>query len=77
MEEDFVQAQSSFLFSKCEVFENTEENKLEYTDIYHSYLHIMETIIEVQLKERCGFVQEEIDSFYLVLQNDKSNGVVK
>jgi len=34
----------------CETFEDTEENKLEYTNVYTEYVHILDQMIDAQLK---------------------------
>ena len=74
IEDDFMQANSSFAYANCSKFEDTEENKLEYTPIYHEYLHIMETIIEAQLKERYGVTDSEMSAF---MENFKNAGAAK
>lgn len=44
--EDFRSAQMEFVKQKCGVFEDTDENKLEYTPIYEEYLALVEQAIE-------------------------------
>ena len=46
IEDDFMLANNAFAQAKCQLFDDNEENKLEYTPVYHEYMHIMETIIE-------------------------------
>lgn len=43
-------------------FEDTEENKLEYTTIHEGYVYILEKIIDGKLKEK--FSEEQVDDFY-------------
>ena len=44
------------------MFEDTEENKLEYTNIYTEYVYILEQMIEANLLEK--FSNEQIEAFY-------------
>jgi hypothetical protein len=43
-------------------FEDTEENKLEYTNIYTEYVYILEQMIEANLLEKYG--NDQIEAFY-------------
>lgn len=43
-------------------FEDTEENKLEYTNIYTEYVFILEEVIEANLKQQ--YSDEQIETFY-------------
>ena len=43
-------------------FEDTEENKLIYTQIYEQFVELLENIIVVKLEVK--FKTEEIDTFY-------------
>lgn len=36
----------------CSKFEDSDENKLEYTAIYESYVEILEDMIETKLYEK-------------------------
>jgi len=47
----------------CETFEDTEENKLEYTNVYTEYVHILDQMIDAQLKTT--FSDAELESFYV------------
>ena len=46
IEDDFTNATVAFAEANGSKFEDTDENKLEYTDIYNEYLTIIENIIE-------------------------------
>ena len=46
-------------------FDEEEENKLEYTGIYESYVMIVDQLIDSKLTEECGFSQPEIEAFYV------------
>jgi ADP-ribosylation factor 2-binding protein len=42
MSDGFAEAQAQFCRAKCDVFEDTEENKLEYTPIFDEYTETLE-----------------------------------
>ena len=46
-------------------FDEEEENKLEYTGIYESYVQIVDHLIDSKLAEECGFAQPDIEAFYV------------
>ena len=52
MSDGFAEAQAQFCRAKCDVFEDTEENKLEYTNIYTDYVYILEQMIEANLLQK-------------------------
>lgn len=66
MEADFNSLQSGFFRTHCSIFEDSEENKLEYTSLFQSYIDLVETYIERRLKE--VFPGFEMDSFMQQLQ---------
>ena len=51
---DFHTAQMSFMTSNIDKFDENEENKLEYTAIYESYVEIIESLIDSNLNQK-GF----------------------
>ena len=44
-------------------FEDTDENKLIYTNIYHDYVHLLDQLMETQLKGK--FSDQELEAFYV------------
>jgi len=50
-EKEFLEANQSFFVKNCDIFEDIEENKLEYTNIYNEYLMIIEEVLESRAKE--------------------------
>ena len=60
--EEFVNAQLTFMQANVQAFDENDENKLEYTGIYESYVKIMEDIIDAKLIE--SFPKDDIESFY-------------
>ena len=51
---DFHTAQMSFMTGNINKFDENEENKLEYTAIYESYVEIIESLIDSNLNQK-GF----------------------
>jgi len=47
----------------AEQFEDTDENKLIYTNIYHDYVHLLDQLMEAQLKGT--FSDQELEGFYI------------
>jgi len=63
-QEDFIEAQETFMEANCKAFEDDEENKHEYKQIYEEYLLIIDRLIEAKLKEEHGISDEDIKQFY-------------
>lgn len=59
-EDGFQDLQDKFLSENCEEFEEDEENKLIYTDIYNNYIEKLEGYISTRLKELHPGFQMEI-----------------
>ena len=65
---EFKEASFKFFEKNKGTFEDTEENKLDHTDIHRDYVAIMEQIIEAKLKEK--FTDEDIQEFYKTFKNN-------
>ena len=59
---EFGNAQGTFYEKVIHKFEDTEENKLEYTSIFEEYVFIVENILEAKLKTE--FSEEQLTYFY-------------
>ena len=59
---DFTNDRFEFFKKHSDTFEDTEENKLEYTPIHEAYIYILEKMIEENLSQK--FNQDQIDAFY-------------
>lgn len=46
IEEEFEELQREFLDQNCDIFENTEENKMEYWPIFKKYQKDIESFLE-------------------------------
>lgn len=60
-EDDFNQAQTEFVKKNHAIFDEEEENKHEYKQVYEDYVNIMERMIEAKLKET--YSEDEIEAF--------------
>mmetsp|Transcript_48120 Transcript_48120/g.103076 ORF Transcript_48120/g.103076 Transcript_48120/m.103076 type:complete len:214 (-) Transcript_48120:220-861(-) len=59
MEDSFQAALNGFCKENCHHFEDTEENKLVYTDLFQKYSDLIEGTLETKLKEAIpGFSME-------------------
>jgi len=59
---DFQDAQVQFMAQHKDKFEDTDENKLEYTEIHSQYVYILDEVIEGHLKVK--YSEEEVKAFY-------------
>ena len=58
---DFKQSQADFMMANFRIFEEDDENKLEYTSVFESYVQIMEQLIELRIKQQ--FSEQEYNEF--------------
>lgn len=65
--QDFQTDQIAYLEMHKDKFEDTDENKLEYTTIHEGYVLILEQQIDEELKNI--YAKPEIDSFYATFQD--------
>eukprot|EP00640_Fibrocapsa_japonica_P006396 CAMPEP_0113939788 /NCGR_PEP_ID=MMETSP1339-20121228/6046_1 /TAXON_ID=94617 /ORGANISM="Fibrocapsa japonica" /LENGTH=179 /DNA_ID=CAMNT_0000943401 /DNA_START=68 /DNA_END=607 /DNA_ORIENTATION=- /assembly_acc=CAM_ASM_000762 len=54
MNDEFVTMQEDFLTAHCDEFEDVDENKLSYTDIFNKYTEMIEQYLEEQLQSNDG-----------------------
>jgi len=60
-EDEFQDLQEKFLSQNCEEFEDEDENKLIYTDIYNKYIDTLEGYICKRLEElQPGFTMSKL-----------------
>lgn len=52
MEEDFCDAQNSFCIQHCAKFEDNDENKLIYTELFEDYTNLLENLLDRKLREK-------------------------
>lgn len=61
-DKEFELAQRAFMEKNYDQFEDTEENKLIYTQIYEQFVSLLENIIIVKLEQK--FQSDDVDNFY-------------
>ena len=59
---NFAFSQNEFYEKHMDTFDENDENKLEYTQIYEAYVLISETLIEAELQK--DYSQDQIQKFY-------------
>lgn len=67
-DDEFTSVQHAFFEKNKEPFEETDENKLEYTQIFEQYVTILEEIIAAKLKEK--YTEEQVENFYKSFQEN-------
>ncbi|XP_077993526.1 ADP-ribosylation factor-like protein 2-binding protein isoform X2 [Glandiceps talaboti] len=76
MDDEFQDLQTDFMDKYYEEFEDTEENKFIYTDIFKEYTELIEKYLEDQLTQRMeGFSMSEFTK-QLVNRKDELNGEI-
>lgn len=61
-QQEFSQTQQEFFEKNAKLFEDTEENKLEYTSIHTEYVYILDNVVEANLNEK--YTTDQIEAFY-------------
>lgn len=65
---EFNQACVSFLTKHMDVFDEEEENKLEYSTIFEEYVQILEQVIDSKLFQ--NFAEPTVKAFYSDFANN-------
>jgi hypothetical protein len=62
IEDEFEKLRNTFFEKYCDVFEETEENKLIYTNIFKEYINKLETYIEnvIIIIQACRIFKKEL-----------------
>ena len=69
IEDEFEKMQKDFCEKYYKIFEEKDENKLEYTKIFNEYTKTTEEFLEKELKKRVK--EYNIDDFYKLLESKK------
>ena len=69
IEEEFEKMQNDFCEKYYKIFEDKEENKLEYTKIFNEFTKTTEEFLEKNLQKRV--TQYKIEDFYKMLESKK------
>ena len=59
---EFTDACYSFLEKNKHIFDDDDENKLEYTEVFEAYITILEQCIDAKLYTK--FQEEQVNAFY-------------
>ncbi|ORX58541.1 ADP-ribosylation factor-like protein 2-binding protein-like protein [Piromyces finnis] len=72
LDDEFTTLQEKFFKENCEEFEDTEENKLIYTEIFNDYTEKIEQYLEKKLKEKFSWF--DMTEFLMMLnQRDEED----
>ena len=75
-DDSFMSEQSAFFEQHCDIFEDKEENKIEYTQIFEKFKSVTENIIEQRLKSSLkGFSMRKFEKM-LSSRGDELGGEV-
>lgn len=66
----FVKGQLEFMTKHNAVFEDSDENKLEYTPLYEQYIMLTELSIESSIKSKLDLSTEDVEAFYTSLKDE-------
>eukprot|EP00163_Fabomonas_tropica_P016055 TRINITY_DN2896_c0_g1_i2.p1 TRINITY_DN2896_c0_g1~~TRINITY_DN2896_c0_g1_i2.p1 ORF type:complete len:215 (-),score=39.86 TRINITY_DN2896_c0_g1_i2:297-941(-) len=66
MNQEFMDKQDAFINANCHIFEDSEENKLEYTPLFQQFGELVETFVHNKLKE--AVENFDMDEFYGLLE---------
>ena len=69
---EIMEIQKNFCERHCDIFEDTEENKLEYTEIFRQYTETVEASLEAKLQARIpGFRMQHFESLLKSREEDE------
>ena len=60
----FTDACIEYMTQNAAIFEDTDENKLEYTPLFEEYITMTEGCLDGYIKEQMEITQDDIDAFY-------------
>jgi len=76
MDEEFLSTQRQFCDEHCRIFEDTEENKMEYTGLFGQYTALMERTLEERLASKVpGFSMRRFE-MQLIDRKDEIGGEI-
>ncbi|KAG4106763.1 ADP-ribosylation factor-like 2 binding protein [Neocallimastix lanati (nom. inval.)] len=67
LDDEFTTLQEKFFKENCEVFEEGEENKLIYTEIFDNYTEKIENYLDTKLKQQFSWF--DMSEFLIMLNN--------
>lgn len=69
---EFHDDQKSFIMENYRIFNEDEENKHQYKQVYDQYLEIMERTIEAKLIQDYNYSDDQINAFYTSFKQNKA-----
>lgn len=77
VEEDFEMLLDKFVSENAEIFEDSEENKLEYIPIFKKYKQVVENHLQKRLKEEIpGFTMKRMEELMIENKEDIDENVL-
>jgi ADP-ribosylation factor-like protein 2-binding protein len=77
VEEEFERLLDKFVAENAEIFEDSEENKLEYLPIFKKYKQIVETHLQKRLKQEIpGFSMKRMEELMMENKEDIDENVL-
>jgi len=71
-----LQLEQAFVNDHCHLFQHSEENKLEYTDIHERYAHLVVDQLEGKVSEKdIAMLLEELPAYIASITNNRDKGV--
>ena len=70
---EFNDDSRAFVENNYAIFDEEDENKHEYKQVYEDYVSIMDRVISARLKNENGFSEAEIEAFLGTFEQNKEN----
>ena len=68
---EFNEDSQAFVENNYAIFDEEDENKHEYKQVYEDYVSIMDRVISAKLKNDSGFSEPEIEAFLASFEQNK------
>ena len=66
--EEFTNGQMDFHVKNCKIFNEDEENKHEYMDVFEEYVKLVDNAIDSELYKK--FKKEDVEDFYKTFKDN-------
>ena len=76
MSPEFLEVQKQFCDEHCQIFDESEENKLIYTDIFRKYTTLIESSLERKLKEEIPGFEMHLFESLLKVRGEEISGEI-
>ena len=68
---EFNTDSKAFIDSNFAIFDEEDENKHEYKQVYEDYVAIMDRVITARLKNEFGFSDQQVEGFLVSFEQNK------